>query len=142
MTSGYITRKPTAKSDFLRCLYQEKGPSGKKVSVRYERPEVDATVVDSAAMVQIIAPKTAKTFREYSKVEVGDKVGSLLACVQQLDIVYQLDVYQKGSHKRETREGRGKTGGVMLSIKKNTTIYRKFAKVLKLDNNQVSSLNS
>ena len=27
---------PTAKSDFMKCLYQEKGLSGEKVSVRYE----------------------------------------------------------------------------------------------------------
>ena len=43
--------KPTAKSDFLKHLYQEKGPSGEKVSVRYEWSEVDATVVDSATIV-------------------------------------------------------------------------------------------
>ena len=43
--------KPTTKSDFLKCLYQEKGPSGEKVSVRYERPKVDVIVADGAAMV-------------------------------------------------------------------------------------------
>ena len=64
------------------------------------------TVVDNAAMVQVNAPKTAKTLGEYSKEEIGDRVHSLLTCVQQLCIV--LDVYQKGSRKKETREGCGK----------------------------------
>ena len=73
------------------------------------------TVVDGPAMVQMNAPKTAKTFGEYSKVEIGDKVHSLLACVQQLHIV--LDVYQKGSRKRETWEEHGKKDDGRLSIK-------------------------
>ena len=80
-------------------------------------------------------PKTAKTFGEYSKVEIGDKVRSFLACVQQRDIVF--DVYQKGSRKRETRGRRGKKDVVRLSIiKENTPIYRKFENVLKLDDNE------
>ena len=45
------------------------------------------TVVDGAAMVQMNAHKTAKTFREYSKAKTRDNICSLLACVQQLDIV-------------------------------------------------------
>ena len=125
-------RKPTAKSDFLKCLYQENGPSGEKVSVKYERPEVDVTAVDGATMVQMNAPKKTKKCGEYSKVEIGDKVHSLLACVQQLDI----NVYEKGSRKRETREGRGKKDRVRLSIKESAPICRKFAKVLKLDDNK------
>ena len=125
-------RKPTAKSHFLKCLYQENGPSGEKVSLKYERPEVDATAVDGPAMVQMNAPKKMKKFGEYSKVEIGDKVHSLLACVQQLDI----NVYEKGSRKRETREGRGKKDRVRLSIKENAPTCGKFATVLKLDNNK------
>ena len=79
--------------------------------MRYERPEVNETVVDGAAM----------TFGEFSKVELGDKVSSLLACAQQLGMVF--NVYQKGFHKRETREGRDKKDGVRLSIKENTPIH-------------------
>ena len=74
-------QKSTVKLDFLKCLYQEKGSSGEKVSVWCERPEVDATVVDGAAMMQMNSLKTVKTFGGYSKVEIGDKVHSLLACV-------------------------------------------------------------
>ena len=33
-------RKPTVKSDFLKHLHQENGPSGERVSVRCERSEV------------------------------------------------------------------------------------------------------
>ena len=66
-------RKPTAKSDFLKCLYQENGPSGEKVSVKYERPEVDVTAVDGATMVQMNAPKKTKKCGEYSKVKLETK---------------------------------------------------------------------
>ena len=107
--------------------------------MRYEQPVDDATVADGAATVQINATKTANTFGEYSTLETGDKVQSLLSCVQQLDIVF--DVYQRGSRKKEMRERRGKKDGVRLSIKENTPINRKFAKVLKLDDNKTELLN-
>ena len=89
--------------------------------MKYEQPEVNATVVDGAEMVQVNAPDTAMTFGKYSKVEIGDKVSFLLACVQQLNIVF--DVYQNGCCKREAPEGRGKGDGMRLSIKENTPIY-------------------
>ena len=94
--------KPTVKSCFLKCLHQEKRLSGEKASVRYEHLQVNPTVVHGLAMVQIIEPKTVNTFREYSKVEIGEKLRSLIASVKQLDIL--LDVNQKGSRKRETQE--------------------------------------
>ena len=106
----------------------------------HNRPEVCMTVVDGAAMVQMNAHKTAKTFREYSKAKTRDNICSLLARVQQLDIVF--DVYQKWSHKREVAEGHGKKDGARLSIKENTSIYRKLAKVLQLDDNKTDSLTS
>ena len=90
-------------------------------------------------MVQMNALKSVKTFGEYSKVEIGDKMRSLLAFLQQLHIVF--DVYQKKSRKRETREGLGKKGGVRLSIKENTPIKKIFAKGLKLDDNKTELLN-
>ena len=85
------------------------------------------------------APKTVKTFAEYSKVKIGGKECSLLACVQDLDIMF--DVCQKGSGKRVTREGHGKKDGVRLSIKENTSFYRKFAKLLKCDDNKTELFN-
>ena len=42
--------------------------------------------------------------------------------------------------KRNT-EGHDKKDGVMLSFKENTLIYRKFAKVLKLNNNKTEHFN-
>ena len=107
--------------------------------MRYERPEVDATVVAGVEMVQMNTSKTAKTFWEYSKVKIGNKVHCFLACVQQLDMVF--DVYQRGSCKWETWEGHGKKDAVRFSIKENTPIYRKFARVLKLENNKTELLN-
>ena len=63
---------------------------------------------------------------------------SLLTCVQQLYIVF--DVYQKGSRKKETREGRGKKDSVSPSINENTPTYR-IAKALKTDDNKTGLFN-
>ena len=78
------------------------------------------TVVDGAEMVQRNAFKTAKTFREYSKVKVGDKVHSFLDCVHQLDIVF--DVYQKRSRKKR-KVGRGQKM-VLGSPSRKTLLFR------------------
>ena len=88
--------------------------------MRYERPEADVTVVDDAEMVQRNAFKTAKTFRQYSKIKVGDKVHSFLDCVHQLDIIF--DVYQKGSRKKR-KVGSGQKM-VLGSPSRKTLLFR------------------
>ena len=96
-------RNPTAKSDFLKILCQEKGLSCETVSVKYEQPEVNATVVDGAAMVQVNAPDTAMTFGKYSKVEIGDKVSSFSSlCATTWHSVWCLSegVSQKGNARK------------------------------------------
>ena len=54
--------------------------------------------------------------------------------VERVDIVF--DVYRKASRKGETREGRGKNEGVRISIKKYTSVYRKFNQVLEVSENK------
>ena len=43
---------------------------------------------------------------------------------------------KKGYRKKETCESRAKKGGVRLSIRENTLIYRNFEKILKVDENK------
>ena len=125
-------RKPLAKSDFLKCLVGD--GIDQEVEELFDEPSVEAALIDGAALVQMTKPKTSKTFGEYVKSEIGDKIKSRIGKVEQLDLVF--DVYKKGSRKRETRENRSKEGGIHISIKDNTPIYRNFAKVLKVDQNK------
>lgn len=109
-------QKPTAKSDFIKCLSQEKNQShNNAVSVGYKWPYLDTILIVSAKMVQANAPNLAKIYKVYSKTEIEDKT------------VY---VFQNGSQKRETCEDCGKNDPVRLPIKENNPIYRTFAKVL------------
>ena len=48
------------------CLSEEKTECSKNtVYVSYERPDSHAALIDGAVMVQMNAPKSAKTYRDY-----------------------------------------------------------------------------
>lgn len=53
--------RQTSKSDLLRCFENLH-------KTRTDESEVSVVILDGAAMVQILKPKTAKTFQEYSEV--------------------------------------------------------------------------
>ena len=50
-------RKPTSKSDFLSCLPKD--------VITFERPLVDAYVIDGPAFVHMNTPKMSSTYGEY-----------------------------------------------------------------------------
>lgn len=67
-------QKPTAKSNFIKCLSQQKNQShNNAVSVGYEWPYLDTVLIVSAKMVQKNAPNLAKIYKVYSKTEIEDK---------------------------------------------------------------------
>ena len=126
-------RKPTAKADFLKCLSTESDKEQTPME-RNEPPMVDAYIVDGAALVQMNAPKLAKTYGEYAETEVCNKVKALANKCERVDIVF--DIYKNCSRKRETCEGRGKNDGVRVSIRKNTPVFRKFNQVMAINENK------
>ena len=69
-------------------------------------PEVDATIVNGAAVVQMLNPALATTFGEYANIVFGAYISNQLKKVNRLDIVW--DVYIPDSLKGTTREKRGK----------------------------------
>ena len=69
------------------------------------QPQVDAKVLDGAAIVQMLNPKPARTFEEYANECFIPHVLKELASVKRLDIVW--DVYLEDSLKAATRQKRG-----------------------------------
>ena len=84
------------KASLLPCLEQGNSNSA---------PQVDAKVFDAAAIVQMINPKTAKTFIDYSEQLFMPYVASQLEAVRCIDFVW--DVYLKDSLKASVRQKRG-----------------------------------
>ena len=65
---------------------------------------VDVYIVDGAALVQMNAPKLAKTYGEYAETEVCNKIKAMGNKCERVDIVF--DIYKNCSRKRETCEGK------------------------------------
>ena len=63
------------------------------MTISLDEPSVEAALVDAAALVQMTKPKFSKTFGEYIKVEIGEKISFRIDKVKQLDVIF--DVYKK-----------------------------------------------
>ena len=68
-------------------------------------PEVDAKVLDGAAIVQMLSPKLAKTFQEYVDLIFLPYIQRQFETATRVDIVW--DVYKNDSLKASARERRG-----------------------------------
>ena len=68
-------------------------------------PEVDAKVLDGAAIVQMLSPKLAKTFQEYVDLIFLPYIKRQFETATRVDIVW--DVYKTDSLKASARERRG-----------------------------------
>ena len=86
------------KAELVRCLQGTTEASA-------ESPQVDVKVFDGAVVVQMLHPKTARTFQEYTQTIFLPYIQAQLQSSQRLDIVW--DTYQPDSLKTATRENRG-----------------------------------
>ena len=93
-------RKPTSKAYFLKCLTEFTDDSNKET---YEAPSVDGCIITGAALLQMNNPRTSKTFGEYCRIKISEKVERISNTVERVDIVF--DFYRKASRKRKTPEG-------------------------------------
>ena len=66
---------------------------------------VDATVLDGAAVVQMLNPGVAKTFQEYADMVILPYVSNQLTTAKRVDVVW--DMYIQVSLKDTTRQKRG-----------------------------------
>ena len=77
-----------------------------KVTLPETKPESDVLIVDGAALVNIVAPRTPKTFEEYARKDILPKVEYYSTKYKRTDIIF--DVYHQSSLKSEARSQRGK----------------------------------
>ena len=86
------------KSDLVKCMER-------LVERKIDAPQVEATIIDGAVIVQILKPGMATTFKEYADFVFKPYILKQLEAVQRVDVVW--DVYREDSLKSTTRERRG-----------------------------------
>lgn len=75
------------------------------VERKIDAPQVEATIIDGAVIVQILEPGMATTFKEYADFMFKPYILKQLEAVQRVDVVW--DVYREDSLKSTTRERQG-----------------------------------
>ena len=97
-----------------------------------ESPQVDVKVFDGAVVVQMLHPKTARTFQEYTQTVLLPYIQAQLQSSQRLDIVW--DTYQPDSLKTATRENRG--SGTRRRVAPTVTIPPNWTSFLSVADNK------
>ena len=111
------------KADLLQCLPLQSSRT----------PIVDVKLLDGAAVVQMLNPKTARSFQEYLDTVFAPYVSSQLAMAQRVDIVW--DRYIQDSLKSTTRERRGK--GIRRHVAPTTVLPQNWMDFLRADENKI-----
>ena len=88
------------KADLLRCLESD-------LHEYNNAPVADATILDSAAVVQMLNPGTSRTFQDYGNTVFAPYISAQLEKCSRIDLVW--DVYLPAGLKASTRQKRGKS---------------------------------
>ena len=88
-----------SKSDLLN-------PLDKMSEFETESPNVDANILDGAAIVNMLKPRFCKTFEDYSKQIFLPDIDNYLTVCSRVDVVW--DGYRQDSLKTTARGKRGK----------------------------------
>ena len=117
------------KSDLTSCL--------EALVERPQRsPEVDARIIDGAALVHVLDPKKAtvqvKTFKDYASQVFVPHVLRQLQSVKRLDVVW--DCYHPDSLKAHSRQCRGEDD--TLQVADNTRLPANWSGFLRTDSNK------
>ena len=86
------------RSDLVKCME-------KLVEKKIDTPQVEATIIDGAVIVQMLNPGMAATFKEYADFVFKPYILKQLEAVHRVDVVW--DVYRADSLKSTARERRG-----------------------------------
>lgn len=113
------------KSAFLSCLEN-------KATSSSIAPSVDAKMFDGAVVVQMLHPRTVKTFKDYSQEVFIPYVSSQLQDTRRVDAVW--DVYLKDSLKASMREKRGK--GTRRRVLSSAYVPKNWNDFLRVDKNK------
>jgi hypothetical protein len=96
-------------------------------------PRVQVSIIDGAAIVNMLRPGASKMFSDYAKQVFIPHIMSQLQHVCRLDVVW--DEYFPESLKAETRSKRGK--GVRRRVEPHNTIPGNWQEFLRIDENKV-----
>ena len=113
------------KADLLKCL-----PSTSAQIA--PQPVVDAVIIDGAVIVQMLQPKTVRTFDEYFSTVFAPYILKHLETAKRVDLVW--DVYQHDSLKRSLREKRG--SGQRRKVLASTRIPADWKGFLRVNDNK------
>ena len=112
------------KSELITCV---------EVETILERPSVDAIVVDTAAVVNMLPPGKCKTFKEYAEsVFLAHIINHQTQNVKRIDLVWNR--YLENSLNQGTREARG--SGSRRRVCDNAAIPLSWKSFLRLDDNK------
>ena len=87
---------------------------------------VDAIILDGSAIVQMLNPRTSKTFQEYADTVFAPYISAQLEKTDRIDIVQ--DVYIPDSLEGTTRQKRGK--GTRKRVAPSTAMLRNWTDIL------------
>ena len=87
------------------------------------QPVADVVILDGTAIVQLLQPRTARTFDEYLSTVYAPYILKRLETARRADLVW--DVYQDDSLKRSLREKRGSGQGHNIQASTRIPAYRK-----------------
>lgn len=77
-----------------------------QVTTPEAEPDTDTIIIDGAALVNSLPPRSSKTFEEYAMLDVLPRIQAYSTKYKRTDIVF--DVYRPSSLKAETRSKRGR----------------------------------
>ena len=113
------------KSDLLPCLEQVH-------SAYSDSPKVTCTIIDGAAIVQMLKPSSVKTFNDYANVVFIPYLTRKFKSVDRLDLVW--DRYLSDSLKTATRAKRGT--GIQRRVVGDAALPRNWQNFLRVDSNK------
>lgn len=113
------------KSDLLAC-FERIAPTNTT------KPTVEITIIDGAAIVNMLRPGLTKTFEDYANTVFVPYIKSLIQNVRRIDVVW--DVYMPDSLKSDTRSKRGK--GVRKRVEPRSPLPKNWEEFLRVDENK------
>ena len=120
--------RTNSKSDLVDCLEDFTTPVP-------DPPAVDAIILDGAAVVHLLDPRTARTFKDYADTVFLPYIDTQLQRheAQRIDLVW--DTYIPDSLKSSTRQRRGK--GIRRRVLGKTNVPSNWKEFLRVDENKV-----
>lgn len=123
--SQYGKLRPTNKAALLTCLETD-------TTTTRNAPSVEVKMFDGAAIVQMLQPKTARTFQDYAEQVFVPYISNQLQGVHRADIIW--DSYLDDSLKASTRERRGK--GLRRRVLPAVTVPKSWRDFLRINDNK------